>query len=67
MYHLLSPRKVQKRLRLAVHCLGSAPTGLTAGVGRDRKSAAVGLGKCRHKLGSENGLSTSEFILICMP
>jgi len=33
-----------KRLRLAVHCLGSAPTGLTSGVvGRDRKSAAVGL------------------------
>ena len=43
LYHLLSPRKVQKRLRLAVHCLGSAPTGLTSGVGRDRKSAAVGL------------------------
>lgn len=33
----------RKRWILAVHCLGSAPTGLTSGVGRDRKSAAVGL------------------------
>lgn len=39
----LDARIKQKRLRLAVHCLGSAPTGLTSGVGRDRKSAAVGL------------------------
>ncbi|KAG8373707.1 hypothetical protein BUALT_Bualt11G0052700 [Buddleja alternifolia] len=35
--------RIQKRLRFAVYYLGSALIGLTSGVRRDRKSAAVGL------------------------
>ena len=43
---LLSPSRCperikQKRLRLAVHCLGSAPTGLTSGVGWERSEISL--------------------------